>query len=186
VDTVLSNIEQLGLACTLGLIHEIIHMCRETIEGQAIELGWIRHCEVPTADDDYFLMVTKKTGWYTCMSPCRLGAIAAGHTGAPELDALAEVFCAIGVAFQIQDDLLNLLGEEERYGKEPLGDVLEGKRTLMLIHLMRSVDAREREELLAWLSRARRDKTQADAEHVLARMHALGSLDHGRRIAAAH
>lgn len=186
VDTVLSNIEQLGLACTLGLIHEIIHMCRETIEGQAIELGWIRHCEVPTADDDYFLMVTKKTGWYTCMSPCRLGAIAAGHTGAPELDALAEVFCAIGVAFQIQDDLLNLLGEEELYGKEPLGDLLEGKRTLMLIHLMRSVDAREREELLAWLSRARRDKTQADAEHVLARMHTLGSIDHGRRIAAAH
>jgi geranylgeranyl diphosphate synthase, type II len=184
IEAVLSNIENLGLARTLGLIHEIIHMCRETIEGQAMELGWIRHRVVPASDEQYFLMVTKKTGWYTCMSPCRLGAIAAGHTRAPELDALAEVFHKVGVAFQIQDDLLNLLGKEELYGKEPLGDLLEGKRTLMLIHLMRSVGASEREELLRWLSLPRRAKQLAEAEHMLARMHELGSIDHGLRVAA--
>ena len=41
LDLVLSNLPTLGLARTLGLIHEILHMCRETVEGQAIELGWI-------------------------------------------------------------------------------------------------------------------------------------------------
>ena len=42
VDAVLSNLPTLGLARTLALIHEILHMCRETVEGQAVELGWIR------------------------------------------------------------------------------------------------------------------------------------------------
>ena len=42
----------------------------------------------------------------------------------------------MGAAFQIQDDLLNLVGDEENYGKEIGGDIWEGKRTLMLIHLL--------------------------------------------------
>ena len=41
----------------------------------------------------------------------------------------------LGAAFQIQDDLLNLVADE-RYGKERDGDIMEGKRTLMLIHLL--------------------------------------------------
>ncbi len=129
----------MGLARTLALIDEIIRMCRESLEGQAIELGWIRKKIVPTRDADYINMVTKKTSWYTCQSPCRLGAIAAGHTRARELDLIGDVFQEVGVAFQIQDDVLNLIGEEDLYGKEALGDLLEGKRTLMLIHLMRTV-----------------------------------------------
>ena len=41
-----------------------------------------------------------------------------------------------GAAFQIRDDLLNLVGDEQTYGKEILGDLYEGKRTLTLVHLM--------------------------------------------------
>ena len=41
-----------------------------------------------------------------------------------------------GAAFQIRDDLLNLVGDERDYGKEILGDLYEGKRTLTLVHLM--------------------------------------------------
>ena len=44
----------------------------------------------------------------------------------------------LGAAFQIQDDLLNLLGSEREYGKEIDGDLYEGKRTLTLIHLLRN------------------------------------------------
>ena len=41
-----------------------------------------------------------------------------------------------GAAFQIRDDLLNLVGDEQIYGKEILGDLYEGKRTLPLVHLL--------------------------------------------------
>jgi geranylgeranyl diphosphate synthase type II len=186
VETVLSNIEGLGLARTLAMISEVIRMCRESIEGQAIELGWIRRGHVPRRDADYIGMVTKKTGWYTCQSPCRLGAIAAGHTRARELDLLGEVFTEVGIAFQIQDDVLNLVGEEDLYGKEPLGDLLEGKRTLMMIHLMRTVAKREREELLQWLGRPRSERTLAESRDVLQRMKRCHSIDYARAVAARH
>jgi geranylgeranyl diphosphate synthase type II len=184
VQTVLSNIEQLGLARTLGLIQEIIHMCWETVEGQAIELGWIRRCDVPGSDEVYVDMVTKKTGWYTCISPCRLGAVAAGYTRPAELDLLGLAFQPVGVAFQIQDDILNLIGEESLYGKEALGDLLEGKRTLMLIHLMRSLVGNERDSVLKWLALPRGQKSFADAQWLVSLMQRQGSIEYGRVSAA--
>jgi geranylgeranyl diphosphate synthase type II len=186
VETVLRNIDGLGLARTLALIEEIIHMCRESLEGQAIELGWIRKAIVPARDADYTNMVTKKTSWYTCKSPCRLGAIAAGHTRPRELDLIGDVFNEVGIAFQIQDDVLNLVGEEDLYGKEALGDLLEGKRTLMLIHLMRTVRKGERTELLRWLGRSRDERTLAESREMLHRMTRNGSIEYARGVATRH
>jgi geranylgeranyl diphosphate synthase type II len=131
-------------------------------------------------------MVTKKSSWYTCQSPCRLGAIAAGHTRPRELDLIGAVFQEVGVAFQIQDDVLNLIGQQDLYGKEPLGDLLEGKRTLMLIHFMRSLGKRERSEVLAWLSGPRSSRTVADSSDLLRRMDRNGSIDYARAVAARH
>ncbi len=183
IDAVLANLPTLGLARTLGLIHDVVHMCRETLEGQAIELGWIRDQIVPELDEDYFEMSTKKTGWYTCISPCRMGAICAGETDPLRLDRFNEVFRLIGIAFQIQDDVLNLIGEEALYGKEPLGDLLEGKRTIMLIHLFRTVDGAAREHLYEIIKRPRSAKTQANAEEVLAAMKQYGSIEYAIQLA---
>jgi geranylgeranyl diphosphate synthase type II len=178
VDAILSNLPTLGLGRTLGLIHEIMHMCRETVEGQAVELGWIRDGIVPTRDEDYFMMSTKKTGWYTCISPCRLGAVCAGETSPERLDRFNEAFRLIGIAFQIQDDVLNLQGEESLYGKERLGDLLEGKRTVMMIHLFRTVDPITRRRLEEICHRPRLEKTQEDAEELLETMQLFGSIEY--------
>lgn len=183
IDGVLSNLETLGLARTLGLIHEILHMCRETVEGQAIELEWIRRQYVPTPDSAYYRMSTKKTGWYTCISPCRLGAVVAGETKPERLDALNEALRWVGIAFQIQDDVLNLIGEEELYGKEPLGDLLEGKRTVMLIHLIRTASDRDRSWIMDLLRRTREDRSQDDAERILGAMNKYGSVDYALDVA---
>jgi geranylgeranyl diphosphate synthase type II len=183
VDSVLSNLPSLGLARTLGLIHEIIHMCRETVEGQAIELGWIRDNHVPTRDRDYFRMSTKKTGWYTCISPCRLGAVCAGETSPEVLDRFNETFRLIGIAFQIQDDVLNLIGEQALYGKEPLGDLLEGKRTIIMIHLFRTAKPSVRKRMAAINAMPRAAKTFDHALEMLEAMRKTGSIDYAIALA---
>jgi geranylgeranyl diphosphate synthase type II len=183
VDAVLSNLPTLGLARTLGLIHEIMHMCRETVEGQAVELGWIRRQEVPCHDEDYFGMSTKKTGWYTCISPCRLGAVCAGETKPERLDSFNEAFRLIGIAFQIQDDVLNLIGDETLYGKEGLGDLLEGKRTVMLIHLFRNADEKRRTRLRQLLAGGRCDRSMDQAREMLSAMREAGSIEYAVNLA---
>jgi geranylgeranyl diphosphate synthase type II len=183
VDLTLSNLETLGLARTLGLIHEILHMCRETLEGQAIELGWIRRNTVPSRDADYSRMSTKKTGWYTCISPCRMGAVAAGETDPTVLDLFNEAFRLIGIAFQIQDDVLNLIGETELYGKEALGDLLEGKRTVMMIHLFRTAPPKVKARMRKINAMPRVQKTQGHAEEMLAAMRKAKSIEYAVALA---
>lgn len=178
VDLVLSNLPTLGLARTLGLIHEILHMCRETVEGQAVELGWIRRNFVPARDADYSRMSTKKTGWYTCISPCRMGAVCAGETSPERLDRFNEAFRQIGIAFQIQDDVLNLIGDTALYGKEALGDLLEGKRTVMMIHLFRTADPALRARMEAINGMSRSEKTFEMALEMLEAMKRCGSIEH--------
>jgi geranylgeranyl diphosphate synthase type II len=183
VDMLLSNLENLGLARTLGLIHEVLHMCRETVEGQAVELGWIRRNFVPERDADYSRMSTKKTGWYTCISPARIGAVAAGETSPSILDRFNECFRLIGIAFQIQDDVLNLVGETALYGKEALGDLLEGKRTVMMIHLFRSADAATRARMAEINALPRIGKPFPLAEEMLAEMRRCGSIEYASDLA---
>ena len=77
---------------------------------------------------------------FTLPAGCGIGR----KTDAARLDRFNEAFRAIGIAFQIQDDVLNLVGETTLYGKEPLGDLLEGKRTIMMMHLFRTANAKLR------------------------------------------
>ena len=81
-----------------------------------------------------------------------------------------------GAAFQNQDDLLNLTGEFAKYGKELGGDIAEGKRTLMLIHLLAACTARE--ACTDALSReALRKAVAAEIAEVYAQMVDYGSIE---------
>jgi geranylgeranyl diphosphate synthase, type II len=86
----------------------------------------------------------------------------------------------LGAAFQIQDDVLNLVGTYERYGKEISGDLWEGKRTLMLIDFLRRSSAPERERLRGFLGKARAARTAAEVSWLHQRLLELGCVDHAR------
>ncbi|HEX8440876.1 MAG TPA: polyprenyl synthetase family protein [Archangium sp.] len=141
----LDNIGFIGLGPSLRILQAVARMARESAEGQALELEWIRRGQWALEDEDYVHMVEQKTCWYSFITPVTLGAIAA-RQDARRTEQLAEFARCLGIAFQIQDDVLNLSGEVGAYGKEIGGDLWEGKRTLMLLHMMRHASARERAE----------------------------------------
>jgi geranylgeranyl diphosphate synthase type II len=89
----------------------------------------------------------------------------------------------LGAAFQIQDDVLNLVGDFEQYGKEPEGDLWEGKRTLMLIHVLGACTTAERTRLGRFLALGRVERTPKQVAWVRGLLDRYGSIDHARRTA---
>ncbi len=145
------NLRLLGLGPALRIRRVLADMTRQTVEGQAVELEWIRNRRWGLTDRDYLRMVHKKTTWYTFTAPLVVGAMIGGLP-APRHFALRCLAALVGAAFQIQDDILNLEGDPDHTGKEALGDLWEGKHTLVLEHTMRMVDPARRsllEEVLA-------------------------------------
>lgn len=179
IEPLMRNLDVLGPEVTWDVLVEIQHMVRQSAEGQATELGWVRDNVLDLEDADYLRMTLKKTCWYTCIHPCRIGAVIASR-GAIDPDRFNRFGYYMGAAFQIQDDLLNLVADESRYGKEIGGDIWEGKRTLMLIHLYRHAPLREQERLRAFLAMPREQRTESEVTWVRAQMHRYGSLDHAR------
>jgi len=159
-------------------------MVRQTTEGQALELGWRGENVVDVEPADYLGLAVRKTCWYTTVAPLRLGAIIGSH-GTAELASLSRFGLYLGVAFQVRDDLLSLVGSREGHGKEPLGDRGEGKRTLMLIHLLAEADDGDRAWLTGYLAERDADTRARDAGRALELMDAYGSLDFARAYARA-
>jgi geranylgeranyl diphosphate synthase type II len=114
----------------------------------------------------------------------RVGALI-GARGKVPLDGFVRFGFFLGAAFQIQDDLLNLAGDPVRYGKELAGDLHEGKRTLMLIHVLNGASPPDRVHLESFLAAPRTARTATDIAWVRDCMDAHGALEHARQTAHA-
>ena len=177
----LDNVERIGLGPALRILRAIAMMTRLTVDGQALELEWIRSNTWQLDDADYLKMVELKTSWYSFITPLQAGAIAAG--AAPEVMApLESLGRHLGAAFQITDDLLNLRGDPEEYGKEIGGDLWEGKRTLMLLHALRCAEPSDQARAVAILAK-RRPGSDGELEltELLDRLTAHGQLSESGR-----
>ena len=176
------NLALLGPQLSARIFDEFDHMSIETIEGQAMELGWIRDNDCDTSDQDYLLMVLKKTSWYSFIHPARIGALIAQPDGM-DLVGFNRFGHYLGTAFQIRDDVLNLAGDRRKYGKEIGGDLLEGKRTLILAHLFRSSSPYEKERLRSFLAKPRAERLPREVAWIYDLLHQHGSIDYARQAA---
>ena len=172
--------EGLSDAVKVRVVTELIDMTQRTIEGQAMDIGWARDARYDIAPEDYLTMATHKTAFYSGAVPLALGAIIGGGTEA-QIEALRNFGLDTGLAFQIQDDLLNLVGTEESTQKDFRSDITEGKRTLVVVHALQNLGGEDRERLVGILSANERNP-QVLAEAV-ALMEKAGSIDYARSFA---
>jgi geranylgeranyl diphosphate synthase, type II len=173
------NLSDLGPATALRVFDEFDRLIAESLEGQAMELGWIRDNDLAVGPADYLRMTLKKTCRYSFIHPCRIGALIA-QPDRTDLDAFDTFGFYLGAAFQIRDDVLNLVGSRERYGKEILGDLFEGKRTLMVARLASVAGTDDRARLARFLALPRGGRSEAEAGWVLGLMERHGCIDYAR------
>ena len=176
-EILLTNRERFGDQKALGIISLFNQVFRATFEGQAYDIGWVANNHFPTREE-YFEMIRRKTGIYSGKGPCQLGALIA--------DAPSDIFEkvgdfgeALGIGFQIRDDLLNLeedAGESKEYGKERGGDIREGKRTLITIHMLENLNSKDAEKLKTILLKPAEETFDDDVEWVIEKANQLGSL----------
>jgi geranylgeranyl diphosphate synthase type II len=140
---------------TFKLFYEMNSFLNVTCEGQFLELKYVKDGKQITSEQ-YFEIIDRKTSWYTIIGPMRLGAI---HAAAKNeaFDSLIKFGLPLGRAFQIHDDWLNIYSTNT--GKELGGDILEGKRTLLLIHLLNNCTVSEEARVVEIYKLPREDKS---------------------------
>jgi len=145
--------------------------CADICEGQHMDMSFEHRNDVDQYE--YMEMVKKKTG-VLYAAAAGIGAVLAGGT-AVQVKALYQFGLNTGIAFQIQDDLIDLLTPAEKSGKDQASDLREGKQTLIMI--------KAREKGLD-LSKYRRDLSSADIDAAIKELTEAGVIDEVKKIAS--
>ncbi len=129
-------------------IKEIYDLCAKEMmklsAGQGMDILWHKK-DIELTESHYLQMCAYKTGALARLS-AELGAILA-ETGKKERTKIGKYAESIGIAFQIQDDILNLVGEEFSKGKGLGEDIHEGKKTLILLHTLEKASEADKKRL---------------------------------------
>ena len=120
--------------------------CTEICEGQAIDVGVASSAKFPK-EQDYINMVGKKTAALFEVS-CALGALSAPGSSKKDVDNLSSFGRNIGVAFQLVDDLIGVVGDPKLTGKAAGNDIREGKKTYPILLAINGAKGKEKDKIL--------------------------------------
>ncbi len=169
--------EEDGVAPELILpaLHTVVDSCVKICEGQACDMGFAERQDV--AETEYLWMIYKKTAALIAAAT-KSGAILGG--GTPEqVEALSEYGRLIGMAFQIQDDYLDVASSEEDLGKPVGSDIVEGKMTLLVVNALSKASKEDQERLITIL-KEEGDENVTEAMDILEK---YGSIEYAWQVA---
>lgn len=156
-------------------LNTVVDACIKICEGQACDMSFEEKFDV--GESEYLNMIYKKTAALIAAAT-KSGAILGGGT-AEQVEALSQYGELIGMAFQIQDDYLDVVSEEEELGKPVGSDIVEGKMTLMVVHTLSAASPEDKEELISILKSGDESNTQRAIDI----FNKYGSIDYTRDIA---
>ena len=125
-------------------------------EGQQLDVEFETRNDV--TEDEYIEMIRLKTSVLLACA-CKVGAIMAGAS-AEDTDNLYKFGEKLGLAFQLQDDLLDVYGDPAVFGKNIGGDITSNKKTYMLINAYNLATPAQREELTKWVNAKEFDRNE--------------------------
>jgi len=178
------NEQVLGAEKTFKIMDEMNNMLVRTTLGQAVEIKWTEENRLDLSDEDIYFVIGGKTTYYTICGPLRLGGIIAG-LDKKQLELLFEFGTPLGRCFQIKDDLLDLTSDFEGLKKQVGNDVYEGKRTMMLMHLLKNAGKEDLAKIKEILQKNREEKTEEEVKFIINKMHEVGSIKYGEEKAEA-
>ena len=158
-----------------------IRVFQITITG---ELTDIELSEKTAYDEEEILrMYACKTAWYTMIGPMQLGAVLAG-ADETLMGQIERMGYAMGIAFQITDDVIGIFGDRDVIGKSNLSDMQEGKQTVLTSHFLKHADA---EQLAAFRSvYGKRESGEAELRQVQSLLRAAGSEAYANALCAEY
>jgi geranylgeranyl diphosphate synthase type II len=120
----------------------------EVCEGQQLDMDFEKRDEV--TQEDYLEMIRLKTAVLLAAS-LQIGALLGGATE-KEAQLLYEFGSSLGLAFQLQDDLLDVYGDPKTFGKNIGGDIVSNKKTFLFILAMNMATGKIKEDLIHWMT----------------------------------
>ncbi len=150
--------------------------CVKICEGQALDMGFEDRYDV--SEEEYMEMIFKKTGALIAAAT-KVGAIMGGASS-EVIDAMYEYGRLIGLAFQIQDDYLDLASDEETLGKPIGSDIAKGKMTIIAINGLASAGD-DSDKLLEILKDD--NNSQADIDNAIEILNNCGAIEYARNLA---
>jgi geranylgeranyl diphosphate synthase, type II len=140
-------------------------VAREVCEGQQFDMDFEQRLDVTL--DEYMEMIRLKTA-VLMAAALKIGGLLA-EAPAVELDLLYRFGEKIGLAFQLKDDLLDVFGDEKKFGKQTGNDILANKKTFLLVQCLADTTPEDRATLLGWLDSTNRPEEKVAAVTALYR-----------------
>jgi len=157
------------------LIRSIANAAKNFYEGEAMDIEFAKRFDVSIPE--YMIMIEKKTGQLYYLAG--KGGALIGKGNRNEIENLAKYGLLFGLMFQMKDDLLNILTEQTSLGKQKIGsDILNGKRTLMVVHTLTEADKNQKKKLKKILGNQK--ATQKDILEIIDIFKKLGSIDYAQ------
>lgn len=136
---------------TVNAMTRLQEIAITTVLGQSQDIT-IEYGENPT-EDDVLAMYRNKTAKYTFEGPLQVGLILAGCHDKISQKQISNFALPLGVAFQIQDDILGVFGSEKKTGKSTASDIEEGKITLLVAKAREKATALQKKQLASILGK---------------------------------
>lgn len=162
----------------VAAIEELSRFMTETGYGEALDVDLAHRPKIK--EKDVLTVHTLKTAQYTIVGPLKIGAFLAGAKRR-QLKKFEDYGIPVGIAFQLQDDILGIFGSEEKLGK-PVGDDLkEGKNTLLYTQALKRGSSRQRRRLMSlW---GKKDVTLKEVKEAREIIRETGSFEYSQKLA---